>query len=455
MGNNEEQKKCIRTAQAKSSPNQRSLSRDHLDFWRKRIIKPRYSTQDGQKRSSPNFAVQIQCHGRRQTITLATSDRELAARKAQKLYITVRAIGWENALAELLPAKNQKKSILTVGDFLAEIARTADAEAKTIWTYARAFRTILADAFEIEPSGRHASRSNGNRQWITRIDSIRLRDVTPERIQLWKRRYLSKAGDNPLRLRAAKTSVNSYLRRAKSLFSEKFLAHLDRTQLPTPSPFVGVSFEKKQNVRYRSGFDVFVLLEAAQKELASAAPEQFKVLLLSLTVGLRAHEIDLAEWDWFDFVNGTLTVQPTRYFQPKSEYSLGTIDLEPELVAIFRGLRARARSNFVVESSLQPRTSVRYDYYRCRPHFDSLYRWLRTHGITERKPLHTLRKEFGSQVCDRFGIYAASRALRHASVGVTAAHYVDKKSKITSGLGAALSEQIIDFHQPTTAISRS
>jgi hypothetical protein len=41
---------------------------------------------------------------------------------------------------------------------------------------------------------------------------------------------------------------------------------------------------------------------------------------------------------------------------------------------------------------------------------------------------------YGSQVCDRHGIYAASRAPRHASVAVTAAHYVDKKSKVTSGL---------------------
>ena len=55
------------------------------------------------------------------------------------------------------------------------------------------------------------------------------------------------------------------------------------------------------------------------------------------------------------------------------------------------------------------------------------------------------RPRLGSQVCDRHGIYAASRALRHASVAVTAGHYVDKKSKVTSGLGAALSERIVEL----------
>jgi hypothetical protein len=51
----------------------------------------------------------------------------------------------------------------------------------------------------------------------------------------------------------------------------------------------------------------------------------------------------------------------------------------------------------------------------------------------------------GGQACDRHGIYAASRALRHASVAVTAAHYVDKKSKVTSGLGAVLSDKLIEL----------
>jgi hypothetical protein len=64
---------------------------------------------------------------------------------------------------------------------------------------------------------------------------------------------------------------------------------------------------------------------------------------------------------------------------------------------------------------------------------------LRTHGLAgTRKPLHTLRKEFGSQICDRHGIYAASRALRHADIKVTAGFYLDKRSIATTGLGALL-----------------
>lgn len=53
--------------------------------------------------------------------------------------------------------------------------------------------------------------------------------------------------------------------------------------------------------------------------------------------------------------------------------------------------------------------------------------WLRGKGITARTALHSLRKEFGSQICAQAGIYAASVALRHSNITITREHYVDKK----------------------------
>jgi len=55
------------------------------------------------------------------------------------------------------------------------------------------------------------------------------------------------------------------------------------------------------------------------------------------------------------------------------------------------------------------------------------------------KPVHELRKEFGSQVCAKYGIYAASRMLRHADLRVTAEHYLDAKKRTPIGLGNLLS----------------
>ncbi|MDR2778986.1 MAG: hypothetical protein LBB16_01725, partial [Puniceicoccales bacterium] len=57
--------------------------------------------------------------------------------------------------------------------------------------------------------------------------------------------------------------------------------------------------------------------------------------------------------------------------------------------------------------------------------------WLRSHGVNSNNPLHTLRKEYGSEICRQFGLYEASRALRHSSYGITESFYVDRKAGIT------------------------
>jgi len=58
-------------------------------------------------------------------------------------------------------------------------------------------------------------------------------------------------------------------------------------------------------------------------------------------------------------------------------------------------------------------------------------------GVTAVKPLHELRKEFGSQLCAKYGTYAASRMLRLADIAITAQHYLDQKERVTVGMGSA------------------
>ena len=78
--------------------------------------------------------------------------------------------------------------------------------------------------------------------------------------------------------RQAKVNVNSFLRRARSLFSDKITRHL-KVELPDPLPFSDVAFEPRQSL--------------------------------------------------------------TEYFLPKSEDSIGDVQVDPELMEIFRDYRAR------------------------------------------------------------------------------------------------------------------
>jgi integrase len=72
--------------------------------------------------------------------------------------------------------------------------------------------------------------------------------------------------------------------------------------------------------------------------------------------------------------------------------------------------------------------------------FERLSRWLRANGMAgELRPVHALRKEFGSAINESFGIYAASRALRHANLPITELIYIDSRgSRPTTGLDRSL-----------------
>ena len=63
------------------------------------------------------------------------------------------------------------------------------------------------------------------------------------------------------------------------------------------------------------------------------------------------------------------------------------------------------------------------------------------HGVVSKKPLHTLRKEFGTQIHARYGLLAASEALRHGGVSVTARHYIENKQRSVLGFGHLLKSE--------------
>ncbi len=158
-------------------------------------------------------------------------------------------------------------------------------------------------------------------------------------------------------------------------------------------------------------------------------------------VGLRRKEIDLLEWPSFKWETVVIRIEPTHHFHPKSEDSIGDVPVDKELMEIFRGYRARAKSDFVIESAREPKAGLIYDYYRCQEDFEKLAKWLRKKGVKVSKPLHTLRKEYGSQINAIHGIHAASRALRHADIGVTNEYYTDSRARVTTGMGHLLKDR--------------
>ncbi|MEZ5325834.1 MAG: tyrosine-type recombinase/integrase [Verrucomicrobiales bacterium] len=390
----------------------------------------------------PNYYVQIQHQGRRLRFHLQTPNKAAAAARARGIYKDLLEGGWEAVQAKLdSPNISNETSVPatdgspTVGDLLGVIESISTARPATLETYFKALRKIAADIEGVEQGDKYDARHGGNAAWKAKVDAIKLNALTPERVIEWKVAFLK--GSDPAHLRSAKTTVNSLIRNAKALFAKKHMKYLaSRLELPSPLPFDDVPMEKQPSMRYQSKVDAESILRDAETELGIDSPESYKILLLGLMCGLRRSEIDTLLWSAFDFENSKLLVAPNEFNELKSEDSAGDIDLDADLNQLFWKFYQKAKGNFVVESATPPAHRNVTRAYRAEKHFKYLNTWLREKGLDVRKPLHELRKEFGALITERYGIYAASRALRHSHIAITVAHYADKKEKVTVGLKA-------------------
>jgi hypothetical protein len=246
----------------------------------------------------------VQFQGKRAFFPLGTPNRAAAAAKARDIFLFLTVNGWPLTLARY-KARSQSApaadtSEITVGSFLDAVFSVCT-NRSTIEGYATAFRKIVADLFGLATDpAKFDYQSGGRDEWLAKIHGIRLSEITPAKIQKWKQSFLAAARDDPLALRKARISVNTLLRRSRSLFSRKVLRQLP-LRLPSPLPFDGVEFEPRQSMKYRSNFNVLDLIKLANKELRPSDPPVYMIFLLGVAGGLRRKEIDLLEWSAFRF----------------------------------------------------------------------------------------------------------------------------------------------------------
>jgi integrase len=388
------------------------------------------------------YSVSIQHAHERRRIGLRTSDREHAGDLALKFYQRLKANGWNETLrwwkGDLHDAP---KSDVTVGEYIDAVIERSIFRPKTLTSYLAAFRQIV---------GEIAEESNREKR-----DRIKLRAITPEKIEAWRVEFIRKRSTNPLKEKSARVSVSSLLLRAKQLFSSDMIARVKNdVELPVVLPFAGIKVESAPMPRYRATFNVVEILEAAQRELAGDRPEEFKILLLAALAGLRRNEVDTLPWNAFRFDENVIRIETTEHYRPKSSNSEGDVIVDTELMEVFRGYYARRKSDFVIESEFEPVAHDEpYGTYRCRQHMRALLDWLRGKGVASRSPLHALRKEFGSQIFAQHGLLAASEQLRHANIQTSARHYIENRRRSTPGLGRLLKSErtIVPIRETTSA----
>ncbi len=416
-------------------------SKTHQDYWKTRVVRRPFVTRDGKRGIPPEYSVRMRHLGRDVWFNLETANQSAATVKARDIYLSLVSAGWDATLPKFKPSPLAKSAICTVGEFLADVEARSHLKAKTVRRYAVKLRKMVADIAKLETGLKTKAKrakydhvNGGRAAWLARVDGKPLDVLTAEEINAWRNAYVARAGADPVKRKSAERSAASYMRCVRALFAEDVLSVL-KVKLPA-NPFVGVKLKDPGPARYHSEIDPAWLLACAERDLRADNTNQYLALFLCLWAGLRRKEADLLLWAQVDLEGGTLSVRRTAFFEPKTEEAVRTIDLAPEAVDVLRSLKSWSESEFVLKGS-DPDPTATYDFYRCDCTWRDLNAWLRGKGVTDRKAIHSLRKESGSLIASSHGIEAARQHLGHRDIRTTSSHYVEKRKRVEVSIGGA------------------
>ena len=200
-----------------------------IRYWRGKVV--------FQTPASRTYSVQLQHARRRAYINLKTANKEEAA-TWPAISTGFAGHGWEATLAGPKASRGKKVNV-TVGEYIEAVAAKSLFTPKTFQSYAQALRKIVGDITGVE--GRE------------KRDAIKLRTLTPEKIEAWRIEFIRRKSTDPLREKSARISASSFIHRARSLFTADTMARIrDLVEIPEPLPFSGVKVETVHGPRYRA-----------------------------------------------------------------------------------------------------------------------------------------------------------------------------------------------------------
>jgi hypothetical protein len=234
---------------------------------------------------------------------LGTANKAQAAIEARKLYMQLKANGWDETMRRRKPQQDlaPRKIGTTIREFVDAVRDNTSILPKTLEAYARALRRIASDI---------TGRKGGSRDaWNVKLDVL-----TSEKVEAWRTQFIRRA-TNSLKEKSARVSASSFILQARALFNKETLSRVgDVVEIPEPAPFAAIKVEAMRVARYRATFDFAALIESARSELAEREPEQFKIFLLASMAGLRRNEIDKLAWSAFRWDEGLIRIEATEHF---------------------------------------------------------------------------------------------------------------------------------------------
>lgn len=213
-------------------------------------------------------------------------------------------------------------------------------------------------------------------------------------------------------------SINSDVRKARSLFSKDAMAYYRAKGLTLPDTlpaFQSVRHLAAPNRGYKPiGEKTAVEIDAAIASVKSEDIELWKILSIMRRTGLRNGEVLAMKGDWLEQTQEgpTIAIRNRSDWQPKNDVEANIL-IDNELA---EELSKSGEDDYVIAPKMLP--TQRYNLL-----YRTASKWIRKHIPSRTKSLYELRKEAGCVVATSLGLFAAKTLLRHKSQATTEMFY--------------------------------
>jgi integrase len=237
---------------------------------------------------------------------------------------------------------------------------------------------------------------------------------------------------------SGKRTFSSAVAAASSVFTVHALEYYASRKVPVKNPFKGIKKEKPKAQPYVP-FSAELgkrLFDDCQTELPT--PDAMMVLMAQF-IGMRLSEVEAAIPAWFslrDKETAIAHIQETKNFTPKNGQS-GVVPFDRKIYDLLLKLRGDTDSTFFV-----PNNSKKTGDGRLAERSKAVNVWLKKKGITNAKPFHGLRKQFGSIIYLKHGLLQTAALLRN-TVAVCSEYYAGLSETPTAMIAAS-------FEKPET-----
>lgn len=211
------------------------------------------------------------------------------------------------------------------------------------------------------------------------------------------------------------SNYNALVRLSAALFRRDFLAWAESIGKKLANPFAGHVPKVPRQKQFVAPSESFVrsLNVSAERELGR---NELLVFKLCLGAGLRVGEA--THQTWANILERSVWIEHSSAHRTKSGESR-EVPVSASLLACLEKHRGLP-NHYVIADIFPPKLSKHgKPLRRADRSTKRLRKWLKEKGVKDKRPIHWLRKVFGSTVTQQWDIYTASKWLGHSSVVVT------------------------------------